>query len=385
MNELNTSFITSNFIFGCLFILFSIHLILYFFYRKNKYNLYYAIAIIIILIKFSPITIGNTESQEILKFVIAPYILIMNMLFINSFFGNLLKKKELKAYYITGIFISIYLFIDRWYDLDSYLYVIFFYQFFTVILTAKIFFLAIKAKQKIAYYFLTVLFVWVALTVINATGESFQFDEFGEAQYTIVLFYFSMTVITTYHFAQQMKLNESLTESLQEINTNLDTEVKRQVKEIIANEEELFNIKTAKITGQIDSLKATLFMKRNLAKGFKETLVELSKKEETALKRELKIAIQDLIILEKSEVRIDIKQSDLEKVDNSFYKKLDGETKLSNTERDMCVYLKIGLSNAEIANLFNTSVNTIHVTRSRLRKKLKLERKDNLEKFIQSL
>ena len=307
------------------------------------------------------------------------------MLFINSFFGNLLKKKELKAYYITGIFISIYLFIDRWYDLDSYLYVIFFYQFFTVILTAKIFFLAIKAKQKIAYYFLTVLFVWVALTVINATGESFQFDEFGEAQYTIVLFYFSMTVITTYHFAQQMKLNESLTESLQEINTNLDTEVKRQVKEIIANEEELFNIKTAKITGQIDSLKATLFMKRNLAKGFKETLVELSKKEETALKRELKIAIQDLIILEKSEVRIDIKQSDLEKVDNSFYKKLDGETKLSNTERDMCVYLKIGLSNAEIANLFNTSVNTIHVTRSRLRKKLKLERKDNLEKFIQSL
>ena len=55
---------------------------------------------------------------------------------------------------------------------------------------------------------------------------------------------------------------------------------------------------------------------------------------------------------------------------------------LSNNERMMCAYLKMNLSTKEIAPLLNISVRGVETMRYRLRKKLGLEREDNLTDYL---
>ena len=67
-------------------------------------------------------------------------------------------------------------------------------------------------------------------------------------------------------------------------------------------------------------------------------------------------------------------------------------TKLSRTypslnmnERLMCAYLRMSMSTKEMAPMLNISVRGVETIRYRLRKKLGLEREDNLLDFLNSL
>ena len=60
----------------------------------------------------------------------------------------------------------------------------------------------------------------------------------------------------------------------------------------------------------------------------------------------------------------------------------DKHPELSNNERMMCAYLKMGLSSKEIAPLLNISVRGVETIRYRLRKKLGLDEKDSLMTFL---
>lgn len=51
----------------------------------------------------------------------------------------------------------------------------------------------------------------------------------------------------------------------------------------------------------------------------------------------------------------------------------------------LCTYIKTGLSTREIASIMNVLSSSINVSRSRLRKKLKLNAKDDLYSFLDSL
>ncbi|MEN8249469.1 MAG: triple tyrosine motif-containing protein [Bacteroidota bacterium] len=55
---------------------------------------------------------------------------------------------------------------------------------------------------------------------------------------------------------------------------------------------------------------------------------------------------------------------------------------LSAQDIRLCSYLRLNLSTKEIANLLNISVRGVEISRYRLRKKLNLERSDNLSEFI---
>lgn len=58
---------------------------------------------------------------------------------------------------------------------------------------------------------------------------------------------------------------------------------------------------------------------------------------------------------------------------------------LTPTELRTCCYLKMGLSSKDIAPLFNISYRSVEMTRYRLRKKLGLNREDNLTEYLQKL
>ena len=55
---------------------------------------------------------------------------------------------------------------------------------------------------------------------------------------------------------------------------------------------------------------------------------------------------------------------------------------LSNNERMMCAYLKMGLSTKEMAPLLNISVRGVETIRYRLRKKFDLDREDGLMEYL---
>ncbi|PKP10788.1 MAG: hypothetical protein CVU09_06155 [Bacteroidetes bacterium HGW-Bacteroidetes-4] len=55
---------------------------------------------------------------------------------------------------------------------------------------------------------------------------------------------------------------------------------------------------------------------------------------------------------------------------------------LTPTELKLCAFVRLGMSNKEIASLLNQNPDSVKVSRSRLRKKLGIEQSQNLENFL---
>ena len=74
------------------------------------------------------------------------------------------------------------------------------------------------------------------------------------------------------------------------------------------------------------------------------------------------------------------------RVHENFYKNLDEKfPDLKNTERKICAMLKLGMSSKDIAAITMTQPESIDITRSHIRKKLKLTRDKNLTGFLNKL
>ena len=76
-------------------------------------------------------------------------------------------------------------------------------------------------------------------------------------------------------------------------------------------------------------------------------------------------------------------RSRFEQVNTDFFKNLKIEhTSLSSSELKLCSFLKLNFNSKDIANLMGISPDSVKVSRYRLRKKLELERSDNLTNYI---
>lgn len=73
-------------------------------------------------------------------------------------------------------------------------------------------------------------------------------------------------------------------------------------------------------------------------------------------------------------------------VHNNFFRVLDKKfPELSHKEKMLCAYIKMNMLTKEIAPLLNISVRGVEIGRYRLRKKLGLDERANLTKFLQGL
>lgn len=70
-------------------------------------------------------------------------------------------------------------------------------------------------------------------------------------------------------------------------------------------------------------------------------------------------------------------------INQSFYKNLKAKfPQLKQTDLKICALVKLNFSSKDMARLLGISVESVHTSRHRLRKKLNLKRNDNLEEFI---
>jgi len=74
------------------------------------------------------------------------------------------------------------------------------------------------------------------------------------------------------------------------------------------------------------------------------------------------------------------------KVHQTFYENLNKKfPNLSNREKKLCALLKLNMSSKEIAALTMTKSESVHTSRSRLRKKLNLHNNSNISEFLNTL
>lgn len=98
-------------------------------------------------------------------------------------------------------------------------------------------------------------------------------------------------------------------------------------------------------------------------------------------------ALQDKVVVDiNSDEVLKRVEEEFDIVHDNFIKKLrERYPDLSNNEIMLCAYLKMNLTTKEIAPLLNISQRGVETLRYRLRKKLNLEREDNLSTFLSNL
>lgn len=75
-----------------------------------------------------------------------------------------------------------------------------------------------------------------------------------------------------------------------------------------------------------------------------------------------------------------------DKIHPGFFENIQTEyPKLSNTDLRICAYIKMRMSLHETSNLLNITLQSLHTSRYRMRKKMNLSSEDNLDEYIHSL
>lgn len=102
--------------------------------------------------------------------------------------------------------------------------------------------------------------------------------------------------------------------------------------------------------------------------------------------RQIKSLIAQLESQANTSSRIDLQQDNLDTANSDFHQKLtDQFPDLSKAEREIAVYIKLGLSSKEMASIRSTTVNSIDVTKGRLRKKCQVKTTEELFRLLNSI
>lgn len=127
--------------------------------------------------------------------------------------------------------------------------------------------------------------------------------------------------------------------------------------------------------------KNELFIKTN------KTLLEIDLE---SLPAEQRRKLQQLIQFNTNQLRINEDLEELlvniEQVNTDFFEKLNKlAPELTPSEKQICAFLRLNLSNKEIASIRNISPKSVEMARYRLRKKLPIQTGDDIYQFIQSI
>lgn len=157
-------------------------------------------------------------------------------------------------------------------------------------------------------------------------------------------------------------------------------------------EKELLRLKEEKIQSELQHVNKllaastmNLVVKNEFIESIKKDLQEVKKsgKQRSETKRALEKIVKGIDITLKLQEDWEQFEYHFEKVHSDFLSRLQTQyPNLSPNEQKLCTLLRLNLNTKEIANLLSISLRGVEVARYRLRKKLELEKGENLSKFI---
>jgi DNA-binding CsgD family transcriptional regulator len=174
-----------------------------------------------------------------------------------------------------------------------------------------------------------------------------------------------------------------------------ETKLNKKNEEIeklaITNQQEIVRLQNEKLESEINHMNnelatATMHLlnKNEFISSIKTQLSQLAKKNKV---EEVNLALQQISKEIENNISGDSDwehfQFHFDRVHGDFISRLKlNFTELSPQETKLCAYLRLNLSSKEIAQLLNISVRGVEISRYRLRKKLQLDRNQNLQEFI---
>lgn len=158
------------------------------------------------------------------------------------------------------------------------------------------------------------------------------------------------------------------------------------------NQEEITRLKNEKLEAELVHMNKELgtstvliLNKNEFISGVKDSLKSISKKSTEEVSRELEKLVHDIEGNLSSDQDWEHFQLHFDNVHGDFSRRFRAEyPSLSPQEMKLSAYLRMNLSTKEIAHLLNISVRGVEISRYRLRKKLQLDRKVNLQEYILS-
>jgi tetratricopeptide (TPR) repeat protein len=182
-------------------------------------------------------------------------------------------------------------------------------------------------------------------------------------------------VLVLFYFLQRGKMKRESLESrknsleLEKVNlekVNLERELEFRTKELATNV--MYMARTSEFITQISEklLKSKMYFTKENQEVINKIITELQSYVDQDTWAEFEIRFQQ--------------------VHNEFYTKLnDLHPDLTANEKKLCAFLRLNMTTKEISAITYQSVNSIIVARSRLRKKLDIERDENLVSYLENL
>lgn len=157
--------------------------------------------------------------------------------------------------------------------------------------------------------------------------------------------------------------------------------------EYTALKKETLEMKVKHQDVDLGALSAELMLMRNLNQLTQKKLREIKGKSSTVQEKQLQELSKEITSKVNQNKSRSLIHQHLEKVNTAFYTRLEevAPVKLSKGEKELAALVRLRLEDAEIAELRATSVNAIHVTRHRLKKKLELNKAQDLSQFLRAL
>ncbi len=156
------------------------------------------------------------------------------------------------------------------------------------------------------------------------------------------------------------------------------------------NQEEITRLKNEKLEAELMHMNKELgtstvliLNKNEFISGVKDNLRSISKKSTEEVSKELTRLVRDIETNLSSDHDWEHFQLHFDNVHGDFSRRFKSSYPvLSPQDMKLSAYLRMNLSTKEIAHLLNISVRGVEISRYRLRKKLQLDRKLNLQEYI---
>ncbi len=385
---------------GIFFLSMFLYLLLYLFMKKEKYFLYYSLISLMGFLHF--LCLSNRILYEFLganhwswayKVELGTFYfgLMFVLLFYSNFFQDLISKKLLMLGCIVLSMEGLYtlIFPAPYFTYIDYLIP---YNLLGVIICLLIIFIrAIHFQREGAMIisglniFIFGAFIQQELMTNNQIHE-LKTIHIASLIYTVGINIVLIKRISSVYFNEKKWRTdlEAAKLKLEHQNKNLEEIVSRRTSQLIDSEKQAHDLKLEKAQRDLDILASNNQLKLQYSKNLMDELERLSSTSDVNLRSNLNIIIAKLKGQSTTEEKLNVLQQDMDRVNAEFHERLSAKyPQLSKTERELCAYIKLNLSSKEIAELRKTTLNTINVTRSRIRAKLNLGRDVELESFIQ--
>lgn len=190
---------------------------------------------------------------------------------------------------------------------------------------------------------------------------------FDLAEYALVFIMLAGVFLSIYHYNSEFEKNELI--------------IKQQSEYLLSIQEEKHKSNLDLKQKDMDTFAANNRMQLQIRENIITQLGKIES-ENGSLKIIKSIRI-DLLNQVETQRKLSFSEKNISDVNAQLYERLtDKHPNLSKKERELCSYIRLGLSTKEIASLMNTSDNTVYVTKNRLKAKLNLSTNTQVDTYL---